>query len=432
MKYVNAYKSDGFLYLMMEPFLHLAYWCLFRKVYLHNVSGVPANKPVLIASNHPTAFVDPIALCIYLDGPVYNMTRGDVFQKPWARFLLEQVNMFPVFRIRDGYTGRERNDGVIDFCQGKMLKNQTVAIYVEGEHHLDKHVKPAQKGLARIAFETYKNHQLKDLQVVPAGSNYIWGDRTRDELKLLIGEPIYIRDYWEMYENNPATAINQLNARIDKALRELCYHVEDPADFELAEQVLTLVRNNFKGRLFPVVEAGNLLFQMEHAALEHLNALPAAEKDILRQKANAYFSALDRTGLNDAGLHRPEYAQISWMLFLILAAIPAAAGYVLSWPVRYLSRSLTAKVVKKPEFVTSVLMGAAAVPGVIAWISLLLTGLILHLSWMVALVILAPILGWFAFFYRDCWWRYQASRKATVHPERSRLLEMRASLLGSL
>lgn len=432
MKYVNVHKSDGLLYLIMEPCLHLAYWCLFRKVYLHNISGVQANKPVLIASNHPTAFVDPIALCLYLDGPVYNMTRGDVFQKPWARFLLEQVNMFPVFRIRDGYTGRERNDGVIDFCQGKMLKNQTVAIYVEGEHHLDKHVKPAQKGLARIAFETYKNHQLQDLQVVPAGANYIWGDRTRDELKLLIGEPIYIRDYWEAYENNPAAAINQLNARIDKALRELCYHVQDPADFELAEQVLTLVRNDFKGRLFPVVEAGNLLFQQEHTALERLNTMSAPDKDTLRQKADTYFSALSRAGLNDAGLHRPEYGNFSWMLFLILAAIPAALGYVLAWPVRYLSRTLTAKVVKKPEFVTSVLMGAAAVLGVVAGAILLITGLLLHLSWMVALTILAPILGWFAFFYRDCWWRFRDSRKASAHPERSRLLEMRASLKNSL
>jgi 1-acyl-sn-glycerol-3-phosphate acyltransferase len=85
MKFVNIHRSDGYIYWLMEPFVHMAYWCLFRKVYVYNVAGVATNKPILIAANHPTAFVDPIALCIYLHPPVYNMTRGDIFQKPWAR-----------------------------------------------------------------------------------------------------------------------------------------------------------------------------------------------------------------------------------------------------------------------------------------------------------------------------------------------------------
>jgi len=428
MKYVNLHKSDGIIYWIFEPFLHLTYWCLFRKVYLHNMGGVLPNKPVLIAANHPTAFVDPIALCIYLKPPVYNMTRGDIFEKPWARWLLEQVNMFPVFRKRDGYTGRERNDGVFEFCQSKMLKKQTVAIYVEGEHHLDKQVKPIQKGLARIAFETYKNHAPEDLQVVPVGTNYIWGDRTRDELKMLVGEPIFIRDYWELYQENPAMAVNKLNARIDKALKEICYHVEDPADAELAEQMLTLVRNDFSGHLLPVVEVGNQLFLLENEVLKTLNRLPKNTKNDLKHKSTTYFEGLRQAGLTDEGLQHPAHGNGAWLLFLILTALPAALGHVVAWPVRFLARTLTAKVVKKREFVTSVLMGSATVPGVIGGAVLLFLGLFFHISWLTALVILAPLLGWFTFFYRDCLWRYTAAKKAMAHPERPSLLNMRAAI----
>ena len=432
MKYVNLHKSDGIIYWIYEPFMHLSYWCLFRKVYLYNVGGVAADKPVLIAANHPTAFVDPIALCIYLNPPVYNMTRGDIFEKPWARRLLEQVNMFPVFRKRDGYTGRERNDGVFEFCQSKMLKKQTVAIYVEGEHHLDKQVKPIQKGLARIAFETYKNHAPEDLQVVPVGTNYIWGDRTRDELKMLVGEPIFIRDYWELYQENPAAAINKLNATIDKALKEICYHVGDPADAELAERLLTLVRNDFKGNLFPVVEVGNLLFELEKQTLNSLNAWPEMHKNKVKAEVDVYFSALEGAGLTDAGLRHPEHGNGAWLLFLILTALPAAIGHVVAWPVRFLARTLTAKVVKKREFVTSVLMGTATVPGVIGGAILLFLGLFFHISWLTALVILAPLLGWFTFFYRDCLWRYTDAKKAAAHPERQALLNMRAAIKTTL
>jgi 1-acyl-sn-glycerol-3-phosphate acyltransferase len=416
----------------MEPFVHMAYWCLFRKVYVYNVAGVATNKPILIAANHPTAFVDPIALCIYLHPPVYNMTRGDIFQKPWARWLLEQVNMFPVFRMRDGYTGRDRNDGVVEYCQSKMLKKQTVAIYVEGEHHLDKQIRPIQKGLARIAFETYSNHRLEDLQVVPVGTNYIWGDRTRDELKMLVGEPIFIRDYWAAYQENSGIAINRLNAEIDKALKKLCYHVQDPADAELAEQMLTLVRNDFRGRLFPVVEAGNLLFQREHQALETLNDLTEPAKEVIKNRSNAYFSALQHAGLTDAGLRNPQQSSGAWLLFLILMALPAALGYVMAWPVRYAARTLTGKVVKKREFVTSVLMGVGTVTGVAALLVSFVVALLFKSPVLIALVVLAPLLAWFAFFYRDCMWRYRAAQDAAAHPERAGLLRQREALTSSL
>lgn len=428
MKFIHFRKSDGLLYLIIEPFMHLAYWCLFRKVYLHNIAGVPADKPVLIAANHPTAFIDPMALCIYLDGPVYNMTRGDIFEKPWARRLLEQVNMFPVFRRRDGYTGRERNDGVFEFCQGKMLKNQTVAIYVEGEHHLDKQVRPVQKGLARIAFETFQNHRLEDLQVVPMGTNYIFGDRTRDELKVLAGAPIFIRDYWPVYQENPALAINQLGTEVEKALKALCYHVEKSEDFDCAEQLLTIVRNDHPANLLPVVEAGRAIFDREKKALHLLNTLPDDRKAALKIQANAYFDALRQFGLTDSGLQHPKYGSPGWLLILIVSALPAALGYVLGWPFRFFARTLTKKVVKKKEFVTSVLTGAAILPGILAWFAFLLAGFLLNMPWLMATVVLAPILAWFSFFYRDCYHRYRAARKASQHPERAALLAQRAAL----
>lgn len=431
MKFIHFRKSDGFLYMLFEPSMHLAYWCLFRKVYLYNVAGVPADKPVLIAANHPTAFIDPIALCIYLDGPVYNMTRGDIFEKPWARWLLEQVNMFPVFRKRDGYTGRERNDGVFEFCQAKMLKKQTVAVYVEGEHHLDKQVRQLQKGLARIAFETYQNHTLEDLQVIPMGTNYIFGDRTRDELKVLAGTPIFIRDYWPTYQANPALAINQLNAKIEIALKELCYHVENPEDFDCAEQLLTIVRNDYPAHLLPVVALGKELFKQEKHVLAILNTLPESRKKDLKMQTAAYFDVLRQAGVTDAGLCHPEHGGIGWLLFLILAALPAVLGYLLAWPIRFFARSLTAKFIKKKEFVTSVLTGAAVLPGTLAGFGVILLGIVWHMPWLVGMAVLAPILGWFAFFYRDCLWRYQAARKASKYSGRIALLAQRMDLKTS-
>jgi hypothetical protein len=80
--------------------------------------------------------------------------------------------MFPVYRKKDGYGERDRNDEVFDYVKGKLLEGVAVNIFVEGEHHLDKRVLPMQKGIARIAFGTYQDHRLDDLQIVPVGCNY--------------------------------------------------------------------------------------------------------------------------------------------------------------------------------------------------------------------------------------------------------------------
>ena len=58
-----------------------------------------------------------------------------------------------------------------------------VTIYVEGEHHLEKRVRPIQKGIVRIAFGACEKlgDDLKDLQIIPVGVNYVAGDQWRDE-----------------------------------------------------------------------------------------------------------------------------------------------------------------------------------------------------------------------------------------------------------
>ena len=122
MDYRNIRKSKGWIYNLLLPSIHLEYRKLFQKIHLHNRKGVPANKPVLIASNHPTAFIDPLFFCIFFDPPVYNMTRGDIFRKPFFRKLLEHCNMFPVYRQRDGYDKRDRNDEVFEYCQKNWWK----------------------------------------------------------------------------------------------------------------------------------------------------------------------------------------------------------------------------------------------------------------------------------------------------------------------
>lgn len=400
----------------------------FRKVHLHNLSGVPSDKPVLLAANHPTAFVDPMLLCTFIEPPIYNMTRGDIFQKPFFRMLMESINMFPVYRMRDGYGSRDRNDEVFDYCIEKLHNKRVVTIYVEGEHHLGKRVRPPQKGIARIAFAAFERHQLNDLQIVPAGCNYVQGDCPRDVAMVNIGPPIFVRDYWDGYQRDAASAVQRLCNDIENALKSICYHIENPKDDALAEQLLALHRSERPQPPLPVVAHSSRRFFGEKAVLDRLNSSSENEKNNLREKAGRYFSALERAGLNDTALMNPQHGNWWWLLFFAAGLLPFLIGRISSWPLIWLARFVTRKKAKKREFLSSVHIGVGFLAGLPYYLLLFLVLLFTGRPLWIALGLMLPLLGWFAMLYREVWARWAAARRAAGHSEREEILKMRAQI----
>lgn len=414
---------------MLLPSIHIEYRMLFQKIHLHNREGVPANKPVLIASNHPTAFIDPLFFCIFFDPPVYNMTRGDIFRKPFFRKLLEHCNMFPVYRQRDGYDKRDRNDEVFEYCQKKLVDGVAVNIFVEGEHHLDKRVLTMQKGIARIAFGTYENHPMEDLQIIPVGCNYSAGDVLRDEAKINVGQPIFVKDYWEKYRENPGAAINILCGDIRKALITLCYHIESREDDLLAEHLLTLWRNDHPVKLIPVVERSDERFKEEKKVLEGLNTMHVDQKKALGEKTNAYFKALQSTGITDETLTQPHQGKWTWGFLFVIGFVPMIVGFLLSLPIRSLAHYLANKKVKKREFRTSILLGIGVLGNFIYYLTLLVLGLAFQSAFLVLLAAALPVLSWFSIYWSDRLSGWRAARRALKHPQRAQLLNMREKAL---
>lgn len=428
MDYRYARQSTGWFYLFFTPFIHVVYRLLFRKIYLHNRSGVKVNTPVLIAANHPTAFIDPIFFTSFFDPPVYNMTRGDIFRKPIFRKFLMSCNMFPVFRQRDGYQGRDRNDEVFEFCQQKLQKRVAVNIFVEGEHHLDKRILTAQKGIARIAFGTYERHRQEDLQIVPAGCNYINGECTRDEAKIIVGEPLFIKDYWPAYEQNPGATIKKLCRDIENSLKQVCYHIENREDDTLVEKLLVIWRTDHPAMHLPVVEHQASRFFGEKDLIDRLNMLPTEEKDSIRVQVNEYFDTLEQAGLKDEGLMHPEHASIPWTVFLVLTAPIAISGFMIGWPVRWLVYNTAARTVKKREFYTSVLMGLAVIYGGFYLLGLVVTGFLTDSPSLITFALMMPLLAWLSIFWKETLVRSKAAIKAKFHPKRAQILELRKKI----
>lgn len=424
MKFSLRHKSSGWLYPYITPTGHLMLRGILQKMYVNNREGVPTDKPVLLAANHPTAFIDPFLLCTHLDAPLYNMTRGDIFRKPLARHFLESINMFPVYRSRDGFNQRNRNDEVFDFCVSKLREDQVVTIYVEGEHHLEKRVRPIQKGVALIAFRALEEAGITELQIIPAGCNYVYGDQPRDTALVNIGQPISVQAYAPAYRQDPKAAIAQLSADIESALRAVCFHIENPADTALAERLLELHRTDHPWRLLPIVEFNHPRFAGEKAVLDGLNDLREPEKTDLYTRVDAYFSALEQVGIDDFSLRNAHKGHLAWALYFLLLLPAFIVGRVSSWPVRAAGRWASAQFAKKREFKTSIWLAVGYLTGLLYYTLLAVVSLFTWSPRWIALAFALPALGWYGMHYREHFRRWWGMRRAQALPNRKALLDL--------
>lgn len=418
-------KSDGFLYYPVSNFLSWIYKMIFRKIHVNNAEGIPVDAPVILASNHPTAFIDPIFFCINFAPPVYNMTRGDVFEKPFMDWLFRQFNMFPVYRKRDGYTKGDRNDSVFEYCKNRMRQRNVVNIFVEGEHHLDKRVLTLQKGFARIAFGSYTDVKLEDLQIIPVGCAYHDGVRMRDTARINVGQPIFVKDYFPAAETEPAFAINRLCNDVRAALKQLCYHIENKSDDQLADQLLMLHQSDHYESPIGTISLNHPAFKSENLLLDRLNKMDEASKSELKTASQNYFDALQKANLTDSALVRSEFTSLSRTLLVVLGFVPFIFTWLLTYPVRLPVRILSKKLVKKPEFHTSAVLGLTFVLGFLYALAGIITGFFMEDIKLIMLFLTSPFAGIYTLIYEDLAKEWLQGFKAKSHPQREKLLAMR-------
>ncbi len=403
----------------------------YRRVFITNFDKIPLDAPVILAANHPTGFVDPLVLSSYVNKQLWHMTRGDLFTKPWAGALLRSGNMFPVFRFREGFENTRRNNEVFDYCTEKLADNQILAIYVEGNSAHEKRLRPLQKGAARIAFAAFETNQQKNLQIIPIGANYTYADEPRSEIMYEAGAPIFVADFFEKYQSNPAAATNELTAAIEARLRELVIIVDKPADDALVEQLHQLYRNPVDQAFAVHFSKNNRRLHDEKAIADHVNQLSGDEITGLASQADAYFSALENAGATDFGLVQPDWASGAWTVLGIVGFLPALVGKMLVWPPAALARWFMKKKARKAEFRSSIEMGVGIVGYWVIWFpAIFMVAFCTKNPVFIAIALLIPLWGYLSMLFFEIMDFREQARAAQNLPENEHknLLEMREKL----
>lgn len=146
MRFFYIYRVVQLLKILIQAGL----WLFCNKIHLKNKRHFKTKGPLLIIANHPNSFLDALIIGSYYKRRVYFLARGDAFKKPIHRFLLESLNMIPVYRLREGKEFLHLNDYAFSRSIQLLSNGNAVLIFIEGICVNSNELQPFKKGTARI------------------------------------------------------------------------------------------------------------------------------------------------------------------------------------------------------------------------------------------------------------------------------------------
>ena len=91
------------LWHLLKYYLCFVIVVFFKRNKISNIKNIQVKGPVILAMNHPNAFMDPVAFSALAYPPrVRYLARGDAFKKGVITWILESFGIIPIFRIQDG------------------------------------------------------------------------------------------------------------------------------------------------------------------------------------------------------------------------------------------------------------------------------------------------------------------------------------------
>lgn len=396
------------LWHILKFYLGFVIAAYFKRIQVKNAHYLKVKGPVIVAINHPNAFMDPIAFTTQVYPPrLMYLARGDAFKKGIVSAILESLGIIPIFRIQDGgKEGLQKNNETYERVNTLLSRNKKIIIFAEGLCIQERRLRPLKKGVPRMIFGAVDAKGLNDLIVVPVGLNYKNPSSFRSELFCNVGEPIKIADYMANYAEFPAKTMNQFLADLYPKMKELIVHIQQPSNEKIIENCEEIYRLEY-------FEKHNFnLKKLEHD-FEFSTVLTKVIEDKYLQnptyieelttKTTAYLNQLKTLELKDWLFSPIKQSSVSWlsMLMYSLFTVVTFPLYIVGCIGNFLPFVFTSFIVNKKvklvEFKSSFAMGIGAFAFLIYYIFqfMLIKQFTPHAWWALAIIVCFILSGIF-------------------------------------
>lgn len=206
---------------ILKYWVRLALPFFAKNIHIRGREQLAQKGPLVLAVNHPNSFLDAMLLGVFMHERVHYLARGDVFRIRWVRWLLNQIYMLPIYRIRDGKDKLSLNDQTFEKSREVLEKNGILLVFVEGfcEHQTTLQL-PLKKGAPRVIEACWRKGI--PVRILPVWVEYSSFSAYPKKIEIRMGEiiekPAYIGNsepsiIWQRINEATANALKGLEGQ---------------------------------------------------------------------------------------------------------------------------------------------------------------------------------------------------------------------------
>lgn len=244
-------------YNTVRLYVKIGLFFLFKKISVYGKENIPKKGAVIFIGNHQNALIDAIVVPTTNRRNIHFLTRASAFKISLINKILRSLNMIPVYRIRDGIRTIEKNVDVFEQCIKILNQEKAIQIFAEGDHNLQRRIRPFKKGFARIILGALEKYPDLTIYIVPVGINYDSHLNFPSSASVYYGKPILANKFIDI--KNPDLKFMEISNQVLAALKNLTLHVEDLDNYDEIIGKLKVLNVDYLNPL----EANKLLDNLE-------------------------------------------------------------------------------------------------------------------------------------------------------------------------
>ena len=237
-----VYRALRFLVRVSLPWM-------FSRIEVHGADRIPTDTACIVSPNHVNGFLDALLIGVLGPTDMHYLSRASAFGTRWD-WVLDALQMVPVYRRRDGYGTLSRNWAIFRALRERLREGGALLVFSEAEHAPTYHLRPLTRGSARLALETRAAID-DEVLVVPVGINYYHLRRPGFKVSVVVGEPISVSAYDERYAADEARCINQLRGDLSARMKDCLLLPETTVDLH---QRLDFINRKNESLPFPAMK----------------------------------------------------------------------------------------------------------------------------------------------------------------------------------
>lgn len=397
------------LYELIRPISNITFRTLMRKINIVDADKFPKGEPVILSSNHPTAFLEPCLLACYLERPLYFMVRGDFFKNPIFRQMMFGVHLIPIHRIEGGVSNIRKNYDIFKYCYDALDENHTILIMAEGKTRQHMRLGPLKKGTARLALGFVDEKERKDGLITPVAVNFSRADHWRTDVNIKVGDSFKMADFYDAYKDHPQKGYDALNQKVHQGLRDAMFFVEEPEDEKDAQFVMALYRTPHTATFYPHIIHNKKWFEEMQKLASGFEYLE--NKDELKQKIQRLRSDLKMHGISEEHLHLNKNHLGQEYIYLIVLLPFFVLGVLTNFLTALIARGIVRSKVRQLEFAHPIRAGVILGLNLFFWPGLVIIALSLQSIPLVIIALLKPFWAFMASKYYDLFQLVQHTKR---------------------